>query len=260
MEAICRNCDTAYVAEYKFCPSCGQKANLHRLSLHEVFHEAIHYFTHADKGIFQLLRDLATRSGFVAREYVDGKRKKYFPPLNFYLLVAAIHVSTATVFEKTNDHVGKTAGAAAGDAQALRMERLAQATHFLNHYGNFTAMIILPFTALVLYLFYRKARFNYTEHLVACMYMAGFCTLIYAIIILPAVSLLKIPGIYGAAAFFILQIVYFSRFYCRFLDKSTWKQQLKAIVASFFAVGWWFAFSFLMIVVYMSTGFWGILG
>ncbi len=48
--------------------------------------------THADKGLFQLLRDLVIKNGQVAREYVDGKRKKYFSPLNFFLLVAAVFV------------------------------------------------------------------------------------------------------------------------------------------------------------------------
>src|SRR5688572_29377526 len=92
MEAICKNCDTAYLETYHYCLNCSQKAKLHRLSLHELLHEAIHYFTHADKGIFQLIRDLFLKRGAVAREYAEGKRKKYFSPLNFFLLVCALYV------------------------------------------------------------------------------------------------------------------------------------------------------------------------
>ena len=32
------------------------------------------------------------------REYVEGKRKKYFPPLNFFLIVAAIYVLVNAAF------------------------------------------------------------------------------------------------------------------------------------------------------------------
>lgn len=230
--------------------------------MHEVFHDAIHYFTHADKGIFQLLKELALHNGKVAREYVNGRRKKYFPPLNFYLLVAAIHVFTATICEKNTAHQVRTAYQAADHSsmQAIRMQRLVEANHFLNHYGNLTAMFILPFTALILFLFYKKGRYNYTEHLIASMYMAGFCILIYATLLLPAVTIFNIPGSIGAAVFFLLQLVYFTTFYYNFFEKTTKKQFLKALIASFFAVSWWFVLSASLIVVYMSTGFWGIFG
>jgi hypothetical protein len=57
----------------------------------------IHYFTHADKGIFQLLKALVTQTGTVAREFVSGKRKKYFPPFNFFLIVAALFVFMGSI-------------------------------------------------------------------------------------------------------------------------------------------------------------------
>jgi hypothetical protein len=60
------------------------KTDLHRISMHEVVHDGVHYFTHADKGLPQLVRDLVLKGGVVAREFVNGKRKKYFSPLNFF--------------------------------------------------------------------------------------------------------------------------------------------------------------------------------
>lgn len=84
MEAACKNCAGELTESYAFCPGCGQKAHLHRLSWHEIGHGLVHYFTHADKGIFSLLKDLATKNGVVAREYIEGQRRKYFPPPNFF--------------------------------------------------------------------------------------------------------------------------------------------------------------------------------
>jgi hypothetical protein len=61
----CLNCGSGLGAGYKFCATCGQKANTHRLSFHEIGHDALHYVTHADKGIFHLIKELARRPGKV---------------------------------------------------------------------------------------------------------------------------------------------------------------------------------------------------
>ena len=88
----CLNCNRPLLEGQKFCAFCGQKTALKRLSLFEIWHDVVHYFTHADKGIFQLLKALIVQNGTVAKEFVAGKRKKYFPPLNFFLIVAALYV------------------------------------------------------------------------------------------------------------------------------------------------------------------------
>lgn len=100
MEMTCKNCDRDLAPEFDYCPKCSQKVALHRLTFHDVFHEAIHYFTHADKGIFQLLRDLFKKNGVVVRQYVEGIRKKYFSPFNFFLIVAAILCSSLMFLPK----------------------------------------------------------------------------------------------------------------------------------------------------------------
>ena len=54
----CLNCNAPLTSTQKFCGECGQKTALKRVNLHDVLHDAIHYFTHADKGIFTLLKSL----------------------------------------------------------------------------------------------------------------------------------------------------------------------------------------------------------
>src|SRR5689334_17205611 len=85
---VCKNCEGSF--EGKFCSNCGQKADIHRITLKHLFHELFHAITHADKGILLLAKDLLTRPGYVAREYLDGKRKKYFNPLSFMVITAAV--------------------------------------------------------------------------------------------------------------------------------------------------------------------------
>ena len=95
----CSNCNTSLIHTFQYCQKCGQKTHLHRLNLRDIFHDALHYFTHADKGFLQLLKSLLLKTGTVAKEYVEGKRRKYFPPLNFFLVVATIDVLVSNIFE-----------------------------------------------------------------------------------------------------------------------------------------------------------------
>jgi predicted amidophosphoribosyltransferase len=72
----CLNCDAPLVPNQAYCSACGQKADTHRLSMHDIGHAMVHVFTHADHSVFALVRDLAFKPGRVAREYLDGKRRK----------------------------------------------------------------------------------------------------------------------------------------------------------------------------------------
>ncbi len=85
---ICKNCDATL--DGKFCSSCGQRADIHRITVSHLAHEFTHALTHADKGILLLVKELVRRPGYVAKEYLDGKRKKYFNPISFIVATTAL--------------------------------------------------------------------------------------------------------------------------------------------------------------------------
>lgn len=261
MEATCKNCDVNLQPDYDFCPKCSQKAHLHRLSLHEIFHEAVHYFTHADKGIFQLVRDLAKKSGVVAREYVEGKRKKYFPPLNFFLLVSAVYVFVMSFGNPSTEKVDMLRKypelAAIQDKQTQdkiveMYVRRDQGVAFINKYSNIVSMASLPFTALLFWMLYRKGRYNYTEHMVACMYMYGFSTLIFVVLFSLLHYLLGISVNYVFVGFFVFQLLYFSHFYYTFFGVKTRRKALKAFGATVFSLLFLFVVSGIMMWLFMT--------
>jgi len=266
----CPNCELALEEIIKYCPECGQKTNLHRLNLSEILHEAIHYFTHADKSFIQLLKQLTLKTGKVAKEYISGKRKKYFPPLNFYLLVATIFVliinvatgsqSTPNVL-KEHPEINSISDQVRKKKIIKIYERQGIAINFMNKYSNIVAMIALPLICLIYWIFYIKGTYNYTEHLVACLYMIGFANLIYALFFVPVTLLLGIKhsnsSLISVIIFMIFQIIYNSIFYYRFINKNTYASAFKAICVSLFAVVFWFALSSILVGSYISNAFWG---
>src|SRR5687768_4468983 len=96
----CKNCGSE--VNGKFCSSCGQKKDIHPITIKNVMHDFLHALTHADKGFLLTLKSVFTRPGVVAREYIEGKRKKYFNPLSFLVIIMAISaiVSTQTGYFK----------------------------------------------------------------------------------------------------------------------------------------------------------------
>ena len=268
MEITCPNCEYPLSESFKYCPHCAQKTNLHRISLHEIMHDLVHYFTHADKGLFRLLKDLSLRTGTVAKEFVSGKRKKYFPPLNFFLIVATLYVLVMSFITappsgdvlKNHPEISKIPDSRQREKVIAIYTRQEKANYFLGKYSNVISMIAAPLICMVYWLFYLKGKYNYTEHLVASMYMTAFTNLIYVVIIIPVFALINLRTSYApVAVLMVFQIVYNSVFYYQFISKNTVSSALKATAASICAILFWVVFSGLLISTYISNGLWGLL-
>ena len=259
----CLNCNKLLRSDESFCSSCGQKTAIHRLTLHDLLHDTIHYFTHADKGIFHLLKELAIRPGKVARAYVSGARKKYFSPLNFLLIIAGIVVFMTAVFnnpesmnQRRSQPTGNTAAAPRSPEQIkLDIEmgkRGAKVNKFFAKYANFVTIFATPLFAMLFWLFYLRSKLNYTEHLVANMYFVGFIMLFYALLFIPLSSWF---GDYALGGFFLFETIYRGLAYYQFIGKKGAWPVTKALLISFFLAGLWIAGTTLVIMVYIRTGF-----
>ncbi|MEJ7609823.1 MAG: DUF3667 domain-containing protein [Ferruginibacter sp.] len=271
MEPACLNCNTVLTERSKFCPQCGQKTNLPRLSLLDIIHDGMHYFIHADKSILHLFKALVVKNGSVPREYISGKRKSYFPPLNFFLVVATIFVLIVSAFyvpaapaniAAAHPELNKIPDPVHRASVTRIYERRDTAVRFVNKYSNILSMIAVPLICLVFWLCYYKGRYNYTEHLVACMYMIAFTNLVYAVIFVPAAAFFgKIAGTTSNVflmMFMFFQVTYYTIFYYRFINNTSRLFFFKALGVSVFASAFWFVLTWFLIRAYISGGFWGL--
>ena len=81
----CANCATVLASAQRYCGACGQRTGRARLTMRDIGHDFLHALTHVDQSILALVKALLLRPGHVAREYVEGKRKKYFAKLNCFI-------------------------------------------------------------------------------------------------------------------------------------------------------------------------------
>ena len=85
----CQNCHYPIAELDKFCPNCGQQNTDGHVSLHDLWHEVSHYFTHVDNKIFVTLRHLFV-PGKLTEAFFKGHRKRYIHPINLFFLLGVI--------------------------------------------------------------------------------------------------------------------------------------------------------------------------
>ena len=176
---ICQNCEATF--ESKFCPDCGQKSDIHRISIKHIIHDVVHAFTHADKGFLLLVKELLVRPGFVAREFVNGKRKKYFNPLSFLVITSALLAYFSYL-------TGYLEALTAGSTQrAGHMPQLMTETFAIGAKSGkeLTLFLMAPLFAFLSWLFFIRSKYNYAENFALNSFIFGEAAIIRTAIFIP---------------------------------------------------------------------------
>ena len=86
---ICKNCETPFKVTYEFCPHCGQKSK-EDLTIGVLFYNTISNYFSFDARFFRSFIPLMFKPGYIAKEFVKGKRLQYLHPAQYYLFVSVI--------------------------------------------------------------------------------------------------------------------------------------------------------------------------
>jgi hypothetical protein len=188
----CLNCGTAITAGQKFCPHCGQKTDTGRLSFYQLLRDFFVFITRADRGIWNLLKGLAIRPGRTAAEYVEGKRKTYFNPFAFLTLCIGImvflnhYIKPYTERQEANPFVlARIPDEATRQAYLHVIERINRVQNFTDKNLNIISVIITPYFALGLWLFFRRRKRNIAEITVAYILFSGFSNVLFTVLVSP---------------------------------------------------------------------------
>ena len=245
MEAhFCENCGNDFNGG--FCNACGQKV-AHRITLKHIFHDIAHAFTHADKGIINLFLQLFVRPGVVAREYiVERKRKKYFNPFQYILIIASI-----AAFVAINTHFAETtmkAMSPSGNSSKRILEFQHNITQYMTKYYNFIILLQLPFFALGSFILYRTYKLNYAEHLTLQTFVTAQTSLLGIASMLFMAASGK-PGLYAGMVIGILSVVYQVFSYTQFFREPSFKGVVKGLAANILGYLLFAVFMFLILMI-----------
>ncbi len=162
MQTNCLSCKTELIG--KFCQNCGQKENTHRYSiLHFIEHDLIHGVFHIEKGILFTIKALFSKPGHAVREYVNGNRTKLF---NFISLIIVIMAFSSFITGYSKIHISDLMPSSS-KASMNDLEK------FSTKYPKLVMLIMVPVYAIFSFISFKKAKLNFSEHLVINSYKAS---------------------------------------------------------------------------------------
>lgn len=246
----CKNC--GHEVDLKFCPNCGQKASVKRLEMKSLLQELPHAVWHIDKGLLFNITELFKRPGYAIKDYLDGKRKYFYHPLSYMLVILAVML-VAMNFLNVHYYDPVQDSWMNPKQTAYWKEYDATQDAWTQHY-KFFIPVYLPWMSLIYYLWLRvmKSRYTYAECIVISLFDSAQQTI-------PQIPVLILAYLVNNTAFtrttdFIindgaLMVLYFFQFYQLGNPglKKGWRIILSALGAVFLM-----AFSLIIIFVFLN--------
>lgn len=155
-EGLCLNCDTQVSGKY--CSNCGQKFQPTKLPLRIYLEDSVETLFNIDNRVFRTLKDLFLKPGKVTKDYIEGNRASYLPPLRIYISISFIYFLLASLFESNQIffvNFGEDTGGATDIAKKLQ----------------FALFFMVPYMAVLIQFFYRKRKAFYVEYLIFAMHI-----------------------------------------------------------------------------------------
>lgn len=95
-ENICLNCNELLNEEDKYCPKCGQKRlGKKDYSVRKFLVESVGDFFHFDSKFMHTIVPLLFKPGLLTKEYLEGKRQRFFHPFKMFLFISVVYFLAA---------------------------------------------------------------------------------------------------------------------------------------------------------------------
>ena len=212
-DKTCLNC--GHEVEDLFCTKCGQK----NVEIKDNFwHLSLHYiqdYFHFDSKLLHSLKPLLFKPGFLPKEYMAGRRAKYINPIGSFIFLSTVFFIISFSFNnksslmKVNNNDSTEAKVHIEKPVTIQSKNInlhLSNNSFIKHLErvfaegnenekelffekfkhNFPKVMVLliPFLAFFLWLFYIRKRMLYVEHLIFVIYTHCFIYLFLTLAVL----------------------------------------------------------------------------
>jgi hypothetical protein len=207
----CLNCGQPFSSGQLFCAACGQKRDTKHITFRQIGYDFLQTIINTEKGLLKLFRGLATKPGQTAIAYVDGKRKTYLNPFTFLAICVAFMVLVnAWLLPYRTDNWNDPALRASVENMGLSEDRIAAVQQLVNKYQNWAIVLVTPYFAAGLWLFFSKRKRNAAEIMVAYVLFAAFSFVLATVLITPWLAAFRDTAAYNTLfiATFVLEGMY----------------------------------------------------
>ena len=169
----CQNCGDVTVKDY--CSSCGEK-KYKRINMKDVVGDFLSNLIAVEGPILRTIKDLSLRPGIMINNYLNGKRKIYYKPFQYYLLATTVYFLFFYLWGNEMMAMFSDFGVNANTTASVEeMSTFQQEfTEFQNNNMRLFTFLQVPIYAWLIWLFFgRKKNHSFTESLVVSLYITA---------------------------------------------------------------------------------------
>lgn len=228
LDGKCLNCQYSLKDSADYCPSCGQRTKLGRLTIKEIMSEFLSSVFNIDSPFPKTLSGMFFKPHLIIKEFIQGRRKSFYAPVKYMVLCLFINILLGEFvgFDPIENQRSMDSGPM-DDKSIIGYK----AGTFLSQYLNYF-LFILPFSmAAMSKLFFWKSSYNFAERTAMGFYLSGQ----FIILSLIPIFLSKVnPVLFNLM--FPISILYFTiAFYKLFDNNSTFSRIILSFFTAFFS-------------------------
>ncbi|WP_258097635.1 DUF3667 domain-containing protein [Marinoscillum pacificum] len=175
----CKNCDE--VVTGKFCSNCGQSAKISRINWRNFINQVTESVFLVNKGFFYTLFKLFTKPGQSIRNYLDGKRKGFYQPIAYVLVLSTFYFLLSQLSDKNTLLTNILSGFFFDEAK--NDTRIVSYLSWVSDHHAYITLLLIPVFSLASFVAFIGHQVNYLEHLVLNAYVTGQQAIIYALLL-----------------------------------------------------------------------------
>ena len=165
----CLNCQEEL--DGNFCQNCGQKANTEPITMKKLLQDLPQVLFNWERGILYNIKSMFSKPGFHINEYLSGKRVRYYPPIQYALLVSAVLILMMKNLKFF--HSGSGGPRFEGSDVEEYYSWGYKAGRFVANHADWFWPTYILFFSLATYLIMRNSKKNFAEHLYANAFIVG---------------------------------------------------------------------------------------
>ncbi len=96
---MCKNCGHTFQGRH--CPNCGQAADTQRITMRSALHNLVVTLIGGDSVFLRTCGNLLYRPGHLIRDFLCGKRTRYFRPVQMLLCLVTIYALLSLIFKES---------------------------------------------------------------------------------------------------------------------------------------------------------------
>ncbi len=176
MDRHCKNCDQLLYDKHKFCFNCGSRWINYRLSPVSIVHEFSNKYLGSDNVFLVTIIALFRYPEDVINGYINGQRKRYVNPINFYLIsLTLIGLQFFVLKNFAPDLLGYSE---VNETSELGKSFL---DYMYDYFGLWTTFMLPAYVITGYLVFINVKHYNFSEHVIFYVYAFGLMNILTAL-------------------------------------------------------------------------------